>query len=124
MNETENDVKSAKKINNKQLEKKIKKLEQKLSDIEKKIVSLQEAKRQIKAEISQCRDEQILGLVRSSNLTFEQISESIQLARSLHENEYNFEDHDGLSKSDIDDLEQSKISKGTMGGYLNANSQI
>lgn len=128
MNETEvinTDVKSAKKINNKQLEKKIKKLEQKQSDIEKKIVSLQEAKRQIKAEISQCRDEQILGLVRSSNLTFEQISESIRLARSLHDSEFNDEDYDGLSKPDIDELEHSEIiSKNNAGGIQNANSQI
>lgn len=119
------ELKAARKVNVKQIEKKLNKLEQKLHDIEARISSLQEMRREIKAEIANCKDEQILCLVRSSNLTFEQISESIRLAKTIRENENNAEDYDGLSKLDIEALEESEtVSQPFLGGVKNANAQI
>lgn len=80
MNET-ND----KKHTVKQYERKLVKLEGRLSEIEKKISHLEAERKRIKGEISVCRDEQILHMVKNSKLTVEQICQSIQLAQSINQ---------------------------------------
>lgn len=98
-----------KKATVKQFERKLVKLETRLSEIEKKISLLESEKKKIKAEISDCRDEQILFMVKSSKLTVEEISQSIQLARSINQAGFSSEEIDGLSQSDIEYLTAANV---------------
>lgn len=99
MNETKE-----KKPTVKQFERRLGKLEAKLNEIERKISLLEGDKKRIKAEISECRDEQILFMVKSSKLTVEEIAKSIRLARSINQAGFTSEELDGLSRSDIEYL--------------------
>lgn len=105
------------------IDSKIQKQEKKIAEIDEKISALQEQKKKAKAEIEKANEEKILALIRSSKLSFEQISDSIQLALSLNTvnlPETKSTDNDDLSKL-TEDLEQEKTTTRNIGGYSNVN---
>ena len=118
----QDETKAGRKSAEKQIEKKLKKLEQKLSEIDSKISKLQEARKEVKADISSCKDEQILCMVRSSNLSFQEISESIRLAISLHESEKETENSDESQTTEKSDTEPEPYSaERSAVGYKSSN---
>lgn len=106
------------------IDSKIQKQEKKIAEIDEKISALQEQKKKAKAEIEKANEEKILALIRSSKLSFEQISDSIQLALSLNTTvlpQTKSTDNDDLSKL-TEDLEQEKTTtRRDFGGYSNVN---
>ena len=100
--------KGQKETGTKQFDKRIKKLEKKLADIKVKISALEDEKKKINTEISHVRDEQILYIVKSSNLSIEQITESIRLAFSLQQSGqqsgYKSEDVYGSDEPDVSEV--------------------
>lgn len=105
------------------IDSKIQKQEKKIAEIDEKISALQEQKKKAKAEIEKANEEKILALIRSSKLSFEQISDSIQLALSLNTTvlpQTKSTDNDDLSKL-TEDLEQEKTTTRNFGGYSNVN---
>jgi len=105
------------------IDSKIQKQEKKIAEIDEKISALQEQKKKAKAEIEKANEEKILALIRSSKLSFEQISDSIQLALSLNTTvlpQTKSTDNDDLSKL-TEDLEQEKTTTRNFGGYSDVN---
>ena len=93
MNEIEE---AKKKTNPKYYEDRIVKLQRRAENIDGKIEKLRAMKKEIEAEISHCKDEQILAVVKRSRMSFEEINNSIEIAFLMQKS--------GLSKVDVEEL--------------------
>lgn len=98
------EIKEKKRQTSEYFKEKLYKLERELEEIENKILTLKKNKKAVLADIQNCKDEEILFIVKSSKLSIEEIKESLKLAAVMQQSGISSDDVQGFSKEEIVEL--------------------
>lgn len=88
---------------------KLLKLERELEEIEKKISTLKKNKKAVLTDIQNCKDEEILFIVKSSKLSIEEIKESFKLAAVMQQSGISTDDVQGFTKEEIEEIANDSL---------------